>query len=94
MSDKIHVQHIFRQLLHFSRQLEGKGYCAYISETSDGKIQNDSKLTPTHPCTRETHESFCCIEIKSVLVYKHYNALLKKYDFESYIKTDTRGTHI
>jgi hypothetical protein len=34
---------------------------------------------------------FGCIEIKSVLVYKY---LLKKYDFDAYIKTDTQNPHI
>ena len=56
MNDTVHVQNTFRQLLQFSRQLEGKGYCVYIFGALDEKIQNDSMLMPTHPTTRETNE--------------------------------------
>jgi hypothetical protein len=54
----------------FSRQLEGKGYGVYILETSDGKIQNDSNLMPTHPWRDKRTKNFACTEIKSILVYK------------------------
>ena len=64
-------RNIFRQLLHFSRQLEAKGYGVYTFEASDEKKFKmiPSLCLPNILRDKQT-KNFDCTEIKSVLVYK------------------------
>jgi hypothetical protein len=81
--ETIHVENTFRQLPHFSIKLEEKDTVCIFSKLQMEKFKTIPSLRLPILLREIQTKVFGCIEIKSVLLYKQ-NALLKKYDFETY----------